>query len=150
MVYPHLFFQVTSSTSVPLVFYVIASQPCFFIFKCVRLMPTFIFALLILFKHYLFRETLSHPKSISPNSFPLPLSSFTVFIVVQFSSVAQLCLTPCDPMDCSMPGFLVYHRLSELAQTHVHLVSDIIQPSHPLSSPSPPALNLSPHQGLFK
>ena len=61
----------------------------------------------------------------------------------RFSSVAQSCLTLCDPMDCSMPGFPVHHQLPELAQTHVHRVSDAIQPSHPLSSPSPPAFNLS-------
>ena len=53
----------------------------------------------------------------------------------QFSSVAQLCPTLCDPMDCSTPGFPVHHQLLELAQTHVHCVSDAIQPSHPLSSP---------------
>ena len=68
----------------------------------------------------------------------------------QFSSVAQLCLTLCDPMDCSMPGFPVHHQLPEFTQTHVHWVGDAIQPSHPLSSPSPPSLNLSQHQGLFK
>ena len=65
-------------------------------------------------------------------------------------SVAQSCLTPCDPMDCSMPGFPVHHQLPKLAQTHVHRVSDAIQPSHPLLSPSPPAFNLSQHQGLFQ
>ena len=54
-----------------------------------------------------------------------------------------------DPMDCRTPRFPVHHHLLELAQTHVHLVSDAIQPSHPLSSPSPPAFNLSQHQGLF-
>ena len=68
----------------------------------------------------------------------------------QFSSVAQLCLTLWDHMDCSMPGFLIHHQLPELAQTHVHRVSDAIQPSHPLSSPSPSAVNLCQHQGLFK
>ena len=68
---------------------------------------------------------------------------------VQFSSVTQSCLTLCDPMDCSTPGLPVYHLL-ELAQTHVHQVSDAIQPSHPLSSPSPPTFNLSQHQGLFR
>ena len=56
----------------------------------------------------------------------------------------------CDPMDCSTPGFPVLHYLSEFAQTHVLCVGDAIQPSHPLSSPFPPALNLSQHQGLFK
>ena len=70
--------------------------------------------------------------------------------VNQFSSVAQWCLTLCDPMNCSMPGFLVHHQLLKLAQTHVHQVGDAIQPSHPLSSPSPPAFNLSQHQGLFQ
>ena len=64
----------------------------------------------------------------------------------QFSSVAQLCPTLCNPMHCSMPGFPVYHQLLEL--THVHRVGDAIQPSHPLSSPSP-AFNLPQHQGLF-
>ena len=69
--------------------------------------------------------------------------------VVQFSSVTQLYPTLCDPMDCSMPGLPVHHQLPELTQTHVHRVGDAIQPSHPLSSPSPPTLNLPQHQGLF-
>ena len=68
----------------------------------------------------------------------------------QFSSVPQLCLTPCDPTDCSTPGFPGHHQLLELAHTHVHQVGDAIQPSHPLSSPSPPAFNLSQHQGLLQ
>ena len=63
-------------------------------------------------------------------------------------SVTQLCPTLCDPMDCSPPGLPVLH-LTELAQTHVCRVGDAIQPSHPLSSPSPPALNLSQHRGLL-
>ena len=67
-----------------------------------------------------------------------------------FSSVAQSCLTLWDPMDRSTPGFPVHHQLPELAQTHVHRVSDAIQASHPLLSLSPPAFNLSQHQGLFK
>ena len=67
-----------------------------------------------------------------------------------FSSVTQPCLTLCDPMDCSTPGLPVHHQLPESTQTHVHRVSDAIQPSHPLLSPSPPAFNLSQHQGLFK
>ena len=67
-----------------------------------------------------------------------------------FSSVAQLCLTLCNPMDCTTPAFLVHHQLLELAQTHVHRVSDDIQPFHPVSSPSPPAFNLPQHQSLFK
>ena len=67
---------------------------------------------------------------------------------VQFSSVAQSCLTLCDPMDCSMAEFPVHHQLLELTQIHVHWVGDAMQPSHPLLSPSP-VFNLSQHQGLF-
>ena len=67
---------------------------------------------------------------------------------VQFSSVAQSCPTLCDPMNRSTPGLPVHHQLPEFAQTHVHRVGDAIQPSHPLSSPSPPAPNPSQHQGL--
>ena len=78
------------------------------------------------------------------------LFNFISIIVVQFSSVPQSCLTICNPVNHSMPGLPVYHQLPESTQTHVHWVSDAIQPSHPLSSPSPPALNLSQHQGLFK
>ena len=69
---------------------------------------------------------------------------------VQFSSVAQLCPTLCDPMDCSTPGLPVHHQLLEFIQTHVHWVHDAIQPSHLLSSPSSPTFNLSQNQGLFK
>ena len=69
---------------------------------------------------------------------------------VQFSSVAQLCPTLCDPMNRSMPGLPVHHQPTESTQTHVQQVSDAIQPSHPLSSPSPPALNPSQYQGLFQ
>ena len=68
----------------------------------------------------------------------------------QFSSVAQLCPTLCNPMNCSMPGHPVHHQLLEFIHTHVHRVSDAIQPSHPLSSPSPPAPNPSQHQSLFQ
>ena len=70
--------------------------------------------------------------------------------LVQFSLVAQSCQTLCDPMDCSMPGFPVRHQLLEPTQTHVHRVGDTTQPSHHLLSPSPPAFNLSQHQGLLK
>ena len=69
---------------------------------------------------------------------------------IQFSSVSQSCLTLCDSMNCSTPGLPVHHQLPESTQTHVHWVGDPIQPSHPLSSPSPPAQNHSQHQGLFK
>ena len=68
----------------------------------------------------------------------------------QFSSVAQSCPTLCNLMDCSTPGLPVHYQLLEFTQTHVHWVDDAIQPSHPLSSPSPPAFNLSQHQGLLK
>ena len=68
---------------------------------------------------------------------------------ITFSSVAQSCPTLCDPMNCGTPGLPVHHQLPESTQTHVHRVSDAIQPSHPLSTPSP-ALDLSRHQGLFQ
>ena len=71
-------------------------------------------------------------------------------VSVQFSSVTQSCLTLCDPMDCSVPGFPVHHQLPKLAQTHVHWVGDAIQLSHSLSSPSTPAFNLFKHQGHFQ
>ena len=90
-------------------------------------------------------------------SMQLRCSPFFLFLfteiskhAVQLSSVAHSCLTLCDPMDCSMPGFPVHHQLLEFAQTHVHRVDDAIQPSHPLPSPSPPVLNLPQHQGLFQ
>ena len=75
---------------------------------------------------------------------------FTYISLVQFSSVAQSCPTLCDPMNRSTPGLPLHHQLPEFTQTHVHWVSDAIQPSHPLSSPSPPAHNLSQHRGLFQ
>ena len=81
---------------------------------------------------------------------PFPLFSKHNYITIQFSSVAQLCLTLCDPMNSSTPGFPVHHQLPESTQTHVHWVSDAIQPSHPLPSPSPPAFNLCQHHDLFK
>ena len=90
-------------------------------------------------------------------SFQEPEMSFSATIChchnytsVQFSSVAQSCPTLCDPMNRSMPGLLVHHHLPEFTQTHSHRVSDAIQPSHPLSSPSPPAPNPSQHQSLFQ
>ena len=71
-------------------------------------------------------------------------------VSVQFSSVTQSCPTLCNPMNRSMPGLRVHQQLPEFTQTHVHQVSDVIQPSHPLSSPSPPAPNPSQHQSLFQ
>ena len=108
-------------------------------------------------KHWNFKNTMSYYKAMliwmlidimvqqnrEPRNIPKHVS-------VQLSSVAQSCLTLCNPMDCSPPGFPVHHQLPELTQTHVHWVGDAVQPSHPLSSPSPPALNLSQHQGLFQ
>ena len=86
----------------------------------------------------------------SNESFLLKKNYFHLSIHSQFSSVAQSCPTLCDPMNHSMPGLPVHHQLPESTQTHVHWVGDAIQPSHPLSCPSPPALNLSQHQGLFQ
>ena len=91
----------------------------------------------------IFKSLCSQDKCPGPH-LPIILSS------VQFSSVAQLCLILCDPMDCSTPGLPVYHQLLEFTQTHVHWVGDAIQSSHPLSSPSLPPFNLSQHQGLFQ
>ena len=73
---------------------------------------------------------------------------YAEIIRIQFSSVAQSCPTLCDPMNHSTPGLPVHHQLPEFTQTHVHWVFDAIQPSHPLSSPSPPAPNPSQHQSL--
>ena len=75
---------------------------------------------------------------------------FQIFVVDHHCSVTQWCPTLCDPMDCSTPGFPVLHHLLEFAQSHVHWVDDGIQPPHPLLFPSPPALHLSQHQGLFQ
>ena len=81
-----------------------------------------------------------------PKSVPLIFRNHSA----QFSSVAQSCPTLCDPMNCSTPGLPVHHQLPEFTQIHVHRVHDAIQPSHPRSSPSPPALNPSQHQSLFQ
>ena len=78
------------------------------------------------------------------------LNIHKVFTSYTFSSVAQWCPSLCDPMNRSTPGLRVHHKLLEFTQTHVHPVGDAIQPSHPLSSPSPPAPNPSKHQGLFQ
>ena len=76
--------------------------------------------------------------------------NYPCMIIILISSVVQSCPTLCDPMNCSTPGLPVHHQLLEFTQTHVHQVSDAIQPSHPLSSPFPPALNPSQHQSLFQ
>ena len=102
-------------------------------------------AKLLPYFHVLSPESHSVISSLSPCS-----TICSSFFSVQFSSVAQLCLTVCYPMNHSMPGLPVHHQLPEFTQTHVHQVGDAIQPSHPLSSPSPPAPNPSQHQGLFQ
>ena len=93
---------------------------------------------------------LLHLLSWQADSLPLHhLGNLVRIYVYQFSSVAQSCPTLCDPMDCSTPGLPVHHQLQEFTQTHVHRISDDIQPSHPLSPPSS-APNPSQHQGLFQ
>ena len=77
-------------------------------------------------------------------------STDLVSVYIRFSSVTQSCPTLCDPMDCSLPGLPDHHQLPEFTQTHVHWISDAIQPSHSLSSPPPPAFNLSQYQDLFQ
>ena len=82
--------------------------------------------------------------------FPRGICLGVGFLGHQFNSVTQSCPTLCNFMNCSTPGLPVHHQLPESTQTHVHWVGDAIQPSHPLSSPSPPAPNPSQHQGLFQ
>ena len=94
---------------------------------------------------YYWYQTLKSERMIPPS-----LLFFCKIQSVQFSSVTQSCPTLCNPMDCNMPGLPVHHQLLEFIQTHVHRVSEAIQPSHPLSSTSPPAFNLSHHQSLFQ
>ena len=94
-------------------------------------------------------HVMSMPVILSYIMLPLLLHAF-LYHEMWFRSVAQSCPTLCEPMNRSPPGLPVHHQLTEFTQTHVHWVGDAIQPSHPLSSPSPPAFNLSQHQGLFK
>ena len=89
-------------------------------------------------------------RPLEPKDFGPWLILTSWFCSVQFRSVIQSCPTLCDPMDCSTSGLPVHCQLWEFTQTHVHWVGDAIQPSHPLLSLSPPALNISQHQGLFK
>ena len=93
------------------------------------------------------QNSITHPCFIRLGS---PCPSFSLSLSVQFSSVTQSCPTLCEPMNRSTPGLSVHHQLPELTQTHVHQVSDAIQPSHPLSSPSLPAPDPSQHQSLFQ
>ena len=85
-----------------------------------------------------------------PHFLNFTFCSSCLFYKIQFSSVAHSCLTLCDPMNCSTPGLPGHHQLLEFTQTHIHRVGDAIQPSHPLSSPSPPAPKPSQHQSLFQ
>ena len=107
---------------------------CFFVHQIIKSFDFFLFSLLLWW--VILINFLAYPEYILLGN--------------QFSSVAQSCLTLCDPMDCCRSSFPVHHQLPELAQTHVHWVGDAIQPSRPLSSPSPPVFNLSQDQGLFQ
>ena len=99
-------------------------------------------------KLFLYRIYLYTSISIIHLSITIPIF-LSLSSVYQFSSVAQSCLTLCNPMDCGTPGLPDHHQFLEFTQTHVHWVSDAIQPSHPLSSPSPPAFNLSQHLSIL-
>ena len=90
---------------------------------------------------------ISNTRALTPD---WPTQHSLVSELFQLSSVAQSCPTLCDPMNCSTLGLPVHHQLPEFTQTHVHRVGDAIQPSHPLSAPSPPAPNPSKHQSLFQ
>ena len=103
--------------------------------KCVCVMENFLFKL-------------QNARGIIPKRTGRITKLEGVFSSAQFSSVAQLCPSLCDPRNCSTPGLPIHHQLQEFTQTHVHWVGDAIQPSHPLSSPSPPAPNPSQHQSL--
>ena len=109
----------------------------------VRVPPWVSIPQLMRFLHQRMPETSFHSPSHFTINEKLTSGSKKGLENFQFSSVAQSCLTLSDPMDCGMPGFPVHHQLLELTQTHVHRVSDAVQPSHPLSFPSPPAFNLS-------
>ena len=98
---------------------------------------------MMLSNHFL----LCHRLLLLPSIFPFQLKSFPMHCCC---SVTKSCPTLHNPKDCSTPAFTALQYLQEFVQTHVHWVSDAIQPSHPLSSPSPPALSVSQHQGLFQ
>ena len=112
--------------------------------SCLDLLSCFLFVLVLLRENGVW----NHRSNAYLFGF-FNLGSY-ILKLIQFSSVTQSCPTLCDPMDCSTPGLPVHHQLTEFTQTHFHWVGDAIQPSHHLSSPSPPAFNLSKHQGLFK
>ena len=105
-----------------------------------------------LFECWVLSQIFNCPLSLSSRGFLVQLSLFAISLVSISITVqpSQSCPTLCNPMDCSIQGFPVYYQLPELTQTHIHRVNDTIQPSHPLSYPSPPAYNFSQHQALFK
>ena len=94
--------------------------------------------------------SVSHVRCVSQDNILNLTRNCQIALQVQFSSVTQSCPTLCNPMNHSMPGLPVHHQLPEFTQTHVHRVGGAIQPSHPLSSPSPPVPNPSQHQSLFQ
>ena len=110
----------------------------------------FVIAFLPRSKHFLTLWLQSQSAVILEPKKIKSVTASTVSPCIQFSSVTQSCSTLCDPMNRSTPGLPVHHQLPKFTQTHAHRVSDAIQPSHPLSSPSPPALNPSQHQSLFQ
>ena len=123
-------------------------------FKVLQLHTTVLSASSDLLSFTLDMEFSTEFLPISSDNYSVPLVTSLIphflLLFVQFNSVAQSYPTLCDPMNCCTPGLPVHHQLPESTQTYVYWVSDTMQPSHLLSSPSPPALNLSQHQGLFK
>ena len=123
-------------------------------FKVLQLHTTVLSASSDLLSFTLDMEFSTEFLPISSDNYSVPLVTSLIphflLLFVRFSSVAQSYPTLCDPMNCCTPGLPVHHQLPESTQTYVYWVSDTMQPSHLLSSPSPPALNLSQHQGLFK
>ena len=112
--------------------------------------PATVFLRTLVFGEFYLCSVKSYLEERTVSSVLSALSFKHQFSSVHFISVAQSCPTLCHPTDCSTPGLPVHHQLPEFTKTHVHQVSDTIQLSHPLSSPSPPTFNLSQHQGLFK
>ena len=117
---------------------------------CILCLPHFLLLSIFPSIRVFSKESVLH---IRWQNFSLSISSsneYSGLISFQFSSVTQSYLSLCDPMNPSMPGLPIHHQLPEFTENHVHRVSNVIQPSHPLSSPSPLAPNPSQHQGLFK
>ena len=122
-----------------------------FVGKVMSLLLNMLTRLVITFLPRTKRLLISWLQSPSAVILEPPKINLSLFPLVSCCcSITQSHASLCDPINCSTPGLPVHHQLPEFTQTHVHRVGDAIQPSHPLSSPSPPALNLSQHQGLFK